>query len=285
MKRVILIVCLCFTLSAAGFAEGLSLKLTGGLYYMTGGDYNNIIQGRTDYFHSLSSLNITSDLQKLTLSANLGLEFILDITDNIGVGLGVAYLHATNDGTMQATTGSVSIQEEFTPLVTSVPVMLNLHVTIPITEKVNIHLSGGPGVYFSTLQFDRTTIDSTPSLALDETLSYDSTTRTKLGFQGTLGLEYGISDTVFMVLEATGRSAVASGFNGPWSLIGSWVNGAIGDSGNSPVWYEEVQSGANYHPDMAVKDTAPIASSLRNVRPVKISVGGIGVQVGLKFYL
>jgi len=283
MKRAVLIVCLCFPLSAAGFAAGLSLKLTGGMYYMTGGDYNNIIQGRTDYYHSLSSLNITGDLEKLTLSANLGLEFILDFTDNVGIGLGVGFLHATNDGTMTATSGSVSILEEFTPLVTSWPVMLNLHVTIPVSEKVNIHLSGGPGIYFSTFQFDRTTSDS--SLTLDETLSYDSKTRASLGFQGTLGLEYGISDTVYMLVEATGRSAVVSGFNGPWSLIGSWEYGAISDNGTSPVWYEEVQSGANYYPDMAVKDTAPIGSSLRNVRSAKISLGGFGVQFGLRFYL
>jgi opacity protein-like surface antigen len=283
MKRVIAIVCLCFILSAAGFAEGLSLKLTGGMYYLTGGDYNNIIQGRTDYYHSLSSLNITSDLKKLTLCANFGLEFILDITDNIGIGLGAGFLHATNDGTMQAKSGSVSIQEEFTPLVTAFPVMLNLHVTIPITEKMHIHLSGGPGVTFSTFQFDRTTIDS--SLTLDETLSFDSKTRAAFGFQGTLGLEYAISDSVYMILDANARSAVASGFKGPWSLIGSWEHGAIGASGSSPVWYEEVQGGANYYPDMVVKDTAPIASSLRNVRSARISLGGIGVQVGLKFYL
>lgn len=283
MKRVIAIVCLCFTLSAAGFAAGLSLKLTGGMSYMTGGDYNNIIQGRTDYYHSLSYLNITNDLKKLNLAANFGIEFILNITDNVGIGLGAGFIHATNEGIMEAMAGSVSIKEEFTPLVTSVPVMLNLHVTIPVAEKMNIHLSAGPGVYFSTLQFNRTTIDS--SLSLDETLTFDSKTNTALGFQGTLGLEYAISDSVFMIFEASGRSAVGSGFKGPWSLIGSWEHGAIGDSGNSPVWYEEVQGGANYYADMLVQDSAPIAGNLRNVRSARFSVSGIGVLVGLKFNL
>jgi len=283
MKRIIGIACLGFTLSVAGFADGLSLKLTGGAYFMSGGDYNAIIQGRTDLYHSLSSLSITSDLEKLTLAANLGFEFIVDITNNIGIGLGVGFLHATNVGSMQATYGSESIQEEFTPLLTSWPFTLNLHVTIPVSEKVNIHLSGGPGVYVSTFHFNRTSMDS--ALSLQETLAFDSKTSIDLGFQGTLGLEYGISDTVFMVAEVTGRSAVVTGFNGPWSLLGSWVNGVIVDSGNSPVWYDEVQSGANYYPDMAVKDTAPVASNLRNVRSSRISLGGFGLQVGLKFHL
>jgi opacity protein-like surface antigen len=255
------------------------------MYYMTGGDYNNIIQGRMDYYNSLSDFSITSNLEKLTLSANFGAELVLDFTDNVGVGLGVGFLHATNDGSVQATNGSLSLMEELTPLVTSWPIMLNLHVTIPITEKVNIHFSAGPGLYLSTFQFDRTTDDS--SLSLDETLSFDSSTCVSLGFQGTLGIEYGISDTVFMLVEATGRSAYASNVNGPWTLNGGWVNGAISGSGSGTVWYEEVQSspGGNYYPDMTIKDTEPILSTLRNVRSAKISLGGFGLQVGLKFYL
>jgi opacity protein-like surface antigen len=283
MKRVVGIVCFCLTLSAAGFAEGVSLKFTGGMYYIIGGDYNNIIQGRTDYYHSLSSLNITGDLTKMGLAANFGLELVVDITDNIGIGLGVGFLHATNDATMQAVSGSDSIQEEFTPLLTSFPIMLNLHVTIPVTEKVNIHLSGGPGAYFSTFKLNRSMSDT--SIGLDQTFFFDSKTSTSYGFQGTLGLEYRVSDSVCMFAEANGRSAFVSGFNGPWSLTGADANGTISASGAGSLWYEEVQSGANYYADMVVKSQAPSGSNLRNVRMSRISLGGIGLQVGLKFTL
>jgi opacity protein-like surface antigen len=283
MKRVVGIVCLCLALSAAGFAEGVSLRLTGGMYYMIGGDYNNILQGRTDYYHSLSSLNVTGDLSKMILAANFGLELVVDITNTIGIGLGVGFLHATNDAAMQAVSGSNSIQEEFTPLLTSFPIMLNLHITIPVTENVNVHLSGGPGAYFSVFKFNRSLSDT--STGLDQTLFFDSTTATSFGFQGSLGLEYHVSDSVCMFAEVKGRSAFVSGFTGPWSLTGADANGTISASGAGPVWYEEVQTGTSYYADMVVKGKAPSGSDLRNVRLSRISLGGIGLQVGLKFSL
>ena len=283
MKKTLVVLCLCFILASYGFGSGFSLKLSGGLSYLMGGDYNEIIQGQNDFYHNATTLSISNDFKKLNLGWNAGAEFIVNFTDNLGLGLGVGYISASNETTLTGSIGVVSLGETYRPSISAVPITLNFHYFLPIGPTMNVHFFAGPGVYFGSVKFENEI--SVPVILTDITSSVKPDSSTAFGFQGGLGLEIGLSSNIFLVFDVQGRVASFSNLKGPWTVSGTAFGIPISLSGTGTLWYEELLDSGTYYADWDVNTTQPTGSYLRNVHAASNSLSGVSAQLGFRIAL
>jgi hypothetical protein len=283
MKKLLVMLCLCCALASYSFGTGFSLKLDGGLNYLMGGDYNEIVQGRNDSFHSESGFAVSQELKKLRLGWNAGAEFIVNLTDRLGLGLGVGYISASNESTLAGTAGGVSLAMTYRPSISAVPITLNLHYFLPIGPAMNVHFFAGPGFYFGSIKYENEV--SVPFLASDLTTSIKPDGPTAFGVQGGLGLEIGLSGNIFLVFDVQGRVASFKDLKGPWTETGTVFGLTVNNSGTGTIWYEEVLNGGTYYAAGVIDDTQPSGTGLRNVHSASFSLSGVSAQLGFRIAL
>ena len=279
MKKALLGVLLCLSMAVFAFSGGFSIKVNGGANFLMGGDYNTIVEDTNAYWHS-TGVTIGGALDKLSMGWNFGAEFIYNITDQMGVGLGVGYITASNESTMTATSGPLQLTNTWTPSVSAIPITLNFHYFLPVSDMMNVHFTVGPGLYISTFKWDiydalGTTAD--PDI-LNETALYRPDGVLGFGFQGGLGIEFAVSSNISLCLDVLGRMASLSGFSGPWTLTGSIAGFPFSDSGTGTFYYYESGGYANY----SVSDTMPSGGGVSNAREASVSLSGVVAQFGIK---
>jgi hypothetical protein len=283
MKRAIGLVIMCLSLAALSFGSGFSLRFGGGATTLSGGDYNSIVQGRNDYYHALSDYTLTGELNKLEFSADFDAELVYDLNDYLGFGLGVGYLHVSNDGQIIAATTGGGVVEAFTPLLTSLYAAASLQANLPVGETIRLHLSAGPAIYATSFKFDYT-FGQDPE-GTDESLSFDSERKMAVGFQGAFGIEVGLSDTVFGFIHLVGRAVSYSGISGSYDITGVEAGHLVDATGTGSWWYHETDRGGVYYPDWTLSQNMPTGADIRNVRAAEMSLSGVGVRLGLKIGL
>ena len=283
MKKTLVVLCLCCVLASYGFGSGFSLKLSGGLNYLMGGDYNEIIQGLNDWYHNATSASISNDFKKLKLGWNAGAELIVNFTDSLGLGLGVGYISASNKTTLTASVGAISQVDTYRPSISAVPITLNFHYFLPVGPRMNIHFFAGPGLYLGSVKLDNELI--VQALATDYTASLKPDSSTAFGVQGGLGLEIGLSSNIFLVLDVQGRFAKFTELKGPFTVSGTAYGLPINISGTGTIWYKEKLAGGTYYASWDVDAAQPTGTDLRNVHAASFSLSGISAQLGFRIAL
>ena len=285
MKKLFLIGVLCLSLTAVGFSMGFSIKATGGLSLLFGGDYNSAVQGQNDLYHAETGVTVNSELSKLSLGIDFGAEFILQFTDSMGVGLGVGYITASNDSTLavHVTALGIGYSENYKPSVSVVPLTLSFHYFLPLGSSVRLHFFAGPGLYLATVKFDSTLIATLGAIEVGKAvLAYTPDTKLAFGFQGGIGIEFGLSRNIALLLDAAGRYLSISGLSGSWVLDGHEGLIPVHMTGTGTFYYYESEGGGNYYGTLDVSDTLPSGGFIRNVREASISLSGIQFQTGVR---
>ncbi len=191
MKKLFLIGVLCLSLATAGFSMGFSIKATGGLSLLMGGDYNTAVADQNAYAHTLTGATVDSEFSKLGMGLDFGGEFILLFTDSMGIGLGAGYITASDDSTLQMHSGAIIVSDRFAPSVSAIPFTLNFHYFLPLGSSMRLHFFGGPGLYLTTVKFDYTGIFNL--LGINLTTNFTPDTKLVFGFQGGLLQDQGLS--------------------------------------------------------------------------------------------
>lgn len=278
MKKAILGVVLCLSLAVFGFSTGFSIKINGGANFLMGGDYNKII---TDANADPNILGYpatgSGELKQLTMGWNFGAEFILNFTDEIGLGLGVGYITASNDSTLTSTIGIVSLSSNYKPSASVIPITLNFHYFLPLGDAFKFHFTAGPGLYLSTFEFDAHFISTL--LATDYTETFTPSSLAVFGFQGGLGFEIAVSPSVSLCVDALGRMANISGLKGSHTLSGTilGVTGSISHSSDTFYYYE--YGGRSF---AAIQANPVSGTGISSAREASVSLSGICAMAGIK---
>jgi len=280
MKKLILIGVLCLSLTAVGFSMGFSIKATGGLSLLFGGDYNKIVADQNAYAATLPGITVASEYSKLGMGFDFGAEFILQFTDSMGIGLGAGYITASNESTLQITSGVVSLTQTYTPSVSAIPLTLNFHFFLPLGSTLRLHFFAGPGLYITTVKFDATYVLS--ALAINLTQKFTPDTKLVFGFQGGLGIEFGLSRNIALLLDMAGRYVSVSGLTGPMDTAGTVFGIPVHTTETGTFYYAEANSGGTYYAYQIVDDTMPSGASIRNAREGSFSLSGIQFQTGIR---
>lgn len=283
MKKLFLIGVLCLSITAVGFSMGFSIKATGGLSMLFGGDYNAAVQGQNDFYHSLPAVIVNSELSKLSLGIDFGAEFILQFTDSMGVGLGLGYITASNDSTLAAHYGVIGVSGNYKPSVSVVPFTLNFHYFLPLGSSLKLHFFGGPGLYLASIKYDSTVIFTVGAIELAKAVqTFTPDNKLAFGFQGGFGVEFGLSRNIALLLDVAGRYCSISNITGDWVTDGTVLWFHIHSTGTGTFYYAEYLTSGTYYADMTIAGTPPSGAGIRNARAGSISLSGIQFQTGIR---
>ncbi len=284
MKKLLCVAVLTLFLATVGFSMGFSLKLTGGAAYITSGDYNDAIEGTNAYIAHYGQ-NITSTYSKLQFGMDLGVEFILNVTENIGIGLGVGYMQVSHD------TETVEYDydllwwtlhdlQTLKPSVSAIPLTLNFHYAMPM-GGVNLNFFAGVGFYLSTMKVDQRVKDYYIIVPYDLTLSYKAS-KTAFGFQGGIGLDIPISGNVSFVVDVTGRYARLSDIMGDYTITGTFL-GTVNESGSNYYYYAyDLSAGGTTYKMHTLIDDAHKPTGSTYSRHGNFDLTGVSAQAGFR---
>jgi hypothetical protein len=280
MKKVLVGTILCFSLAVFGFSMSFSIKVNGGPNFLFGGDYNKIAEAANHPTYGPIPMATAGEIKKLSMGWNFGAEFIVSLTDRMGLGLGVGYLTASNDSSLTATVMILSESWNYKPSVSVIPITLSFHYSLPFSQAFSAHFSAGPGLYISSFKFENHFV--MPFLLTDVTETFTPNTKVFFGAQGGVGLEFAVSPGVSLTLDVVGRLANMVNLSGEHILTGMLLGmtGSI-SANNHMLYYYEDAGRARY----TIQANMPSGSGVTNAREASVSLSGICAMVGIKINL
>ncbi len=288
MKKTLALIGLVLSLASAGPAIDLSLKLTGGAAFITGGDYNAGIKGANAYLAAFGR-DVAGEFSRLDLGMDFGAEVVLGLTDRLGVGIGVGYMRFSRSREEVAydwdILGLTFHNTDFlAPSVTAVPLTLNVHYSLPL-GRIRVGVFGGVGYYLSKMRVEsgfESDFFGTSSDVVFESAKVGG----RFGFQGGLGVEVPMGGNFSFVVDLVGRVAGLKDIQGDYTRSGTFLGIPFSFSGNDAYYYTEQQrfQGVFYQMNDWITDAdAPSSPAYRNVRHGTFGLSGISGQAGIKF--
>jgi opacity protein-like surface antigen len=277
MKRVMSGLAAFVILTSLSYGQ-FSLRLTGGMVRIAGGDYNKGMDGRNDFARD-NYFNISGTYEGLTFGMNFKGEIVFNFNDRMGIGLGSGFVQVSRDSHISygySPTESAE-NDQFTPNVRVVPITLNFHYKVPLLAKLNLDLSVGAGYYLTKMDFEM--INSGPTWR--DTYTFHST-KGLMGFQGGVGLEYTLSNQLALVLEAGGQYAKLSEVKGDFVY-----DGLFHDEGPDAIlWYYDYDyrtaTFRKIYPWIDLRTYDPTDPAHTNVRKGELDLSGFSALAGIK---
>ncbi len=193
---------------------GFTLKLAAGLSLFSGGDF---YRGAAGMFDSNADAFISSgytEESRKTKSFRSGFEaggdIIYHFSPRLGVGLGMDYIFARAESRfIFHGQDASSFKMWSTPWINAFSIKLGLFYSLPVSPWLTVCLNGGPALFLVKYNYNRNVV--VPGVADD---FYQQANAQKIGFRGGLGLEIHLNQRAAVLLEAQGRFARITDFEG-----------------------------------------------------------------------
>ena len=261
---------------------GLSLKLTGGMAYFSGGDVRVGTRGmynqNSDYLSSQGFM-LESFLKSFHFGAELSGDIVFNLNPKFGIGIGSGFIYAYNRSLLTINEEEFMyriFQMESHPEIRVIPLKVGMFFSFPIHRLFNITINAGPVLYFAKYRY---TMSSDCDI-LDNL--YHEASAKRMGFQGGIGLEINLNQNAIFLIEYHGRYAKISNFQGK-ARINDWelnINGTASDN-------VSIEEGTLYflknqkYPGLAILKGKP--SGYENIRTAVFDLSGFNLRAGLKF--
>jgi len=195
-------------------ASVLTIRLYGGGTYLQGGDINSGMKGWADYYKAYYGTygypQQTGSFAPVHLGFDAGGDIIFHLTTRFGIGLGAEYLMATKSSTLAFQSTASSFTMRFVGIPSAIPAKLSLFYFLPLGNRVRVSLHAGAGYYSASARLEsHSSID----------YIIDSSAK-GIGYHGGLGLEWELFPKFCLLIEAAGRYASLSGFEGDVTMVG-----------------------------------------------------------------
>jgi hypothetical protein len=219
---------------------------------------------------------------------NFGGEFILNIDESFGIGLGVGYMQFSHDTETITGTGIFGTVNTWTlkPTVTSIPITLNVHYTLPL-GGVNLNLFAGVGYYISKVKVDSSQSLWSGLLLTSSNAFTSNSIGGQFGFQGGLGLEIPLGGNFSFVADITGRYVSLKDIKGDYTISGISIFTiplpSVSGTDQYYYAYEHSYSGTWYKViGMSTDVSKPSGMTNRNVAHGTFDLTGVSGQAGFK---
>lgn len=194
---------------------GIQLRLTGGLAMFDGGDLETGTAGRYDQILSeLISYGLEISRPQKNPFHNgfeMGGDIVYFFTPRLGVGLGGGLMkaHAENKIMFNWPGSPYDYSMSGVSDMNVLSLRLGLFLSLPLNRLLTFCASAGPVWYFPEFRYtgDAIVIGTEDSLHQEAKANH-------LGVQGCLGLEFRMNRRLSFILQAQGRYAKISGFEG-----------------------------------------------------------------------
>ena len=275
-----------FSLTGIGQAQlRLSFKATGGYGTISPGDINAVIKSKDNMLKDLASIyGYTKEgaLEKINWGLNFEGEFILNLTDNLGIGLGSGYIQWKKRSTTSLiieTVGTINNNAE--PNITTIPIKISVYYFYPGASKMNIFLKGGIGYYFGkiTLSLEEDIV----STSIVEAWQVFKVKDNGIGFHGGIGFEYNIVQNIAFFVEGAGRYAKLKDWKGEVTYK-DWLD-QLTEKRSGTFWYYEFERYGKYYPNVDIKEDKPTDPHFKNLRKFECNLSGLSLKVGIRIKL
>jgi len=256
---------------------GLSIRLTGGPTFFSGGDISKGAKGLYDAasdFVASYGFAIERRFNAFDSGFEVVADFVYNLTSKFGVGIGSGYMHLTQQSLLLFEEPDLfqKNQAGTAPKITAFPIRLGVFFNFPLHRLVNLTLNSGAALYITKYSFTR----STNWYQLD--LINHKADATGIGFHGGVGFEVNFHRRAALILECRGRYAKISGFNGKSNIKKCIL---------PPIEFENIEeNGALYyleedgHPSLAVLEQEP--TGYETFRKATLDLSGFIFQAGIK---
>jgi hypothetical protein len=283
MKKCLFGLVVFAMVATAAHPQTVSLKLTGGLTWINGGDYNLGLSGQNRLLG-----DTLSSLSGAYLPLNNGfhgqVEIIHNLNPHLAVGLGGGYYRVSREG--RVTGGGLilgvpfSLDSAVTAKVSVIPFFINLHYLALVVSRLSLDVFAGP--VFNVVQFNYVNASSTTLLAAQTTETFTAS-HTAVGGQAGVGLNFEIIKGVSFVAEGCYRYAKVKDFQGNWSRLGTSSLGPVSQTSSvSDMWFYRLNVGSTYD-QFGFFDSIPQGSSISGARRAEIDLSGFNASAGFKF--
>jgi len=285
MRKAVLFLSILFIAAAAAYPQLISFKLTGGLTWISGDDYNKGVAGRNQYIRDTTT-TMSGAYKELTGGLNLLGEIIVHTRSHWAVGFGGGYYSLGNESTVTSQGVPADTPFNFTstfkPKLSVIPLYINLHYFTRLASKAKLDLYAGP--LFQVVQFS---FENPSTLSIDtvsQTVTYTAS-QTSFGFQAGLGLSYDLMSGVALIVDGCYRYGKATNLMGNWAVLGTSATGTINSSSAEYyAWAYDYAPAGKYSLLDFFDNNGPTGEFITNARKADIRLSGVTASAGLKIY-
>jgi hypothetical protein len=258
---------------------GIGLRIHGGLDFFDGGDINDTRSNLTlnEYLAGQAGIPYTLEENELHRSLEGGGNLLLYLGKRLGIALGAAYLSASSDNRLAISLPSLppaTYTITFNPAVSAMPVTAGLFFILPLGGRLDLLAEAGGGWTLARLAIDQAFSGDFGSMQFNA--------RGEAGgpcAYARLGLEFRVSRGIFFFIEALGRYARVSGFQGSAEIL---QNDVIISSGDGRFYTYDQDFSGHTIPFIDFADEPPSGPSVSNVGETQIDFSGACARGGLR---
>ncbi len=255
---------------------GIHVRLTGGLSLLSGGDIKTGVQGMYDWgVQVIRTAGYTlgkSDVSPFSSGYEFGGDIVYYFGGRLGVGAGAGRMQVSKTNSQMFSSGPLDNSMTVVPQANVLALRMGAFYAQPLNRLLTVCLSAGPAFYSVKYRYAGDISMPTYGYSLSQRLKAGG-----LGAEGSVGLEFRMNPRLAFILEAQGRYARISGFEGTQALyeyLGGPFTNTVTDG---PLYY--VQEGSL--PRLEVFSDAPPAG-LTSRRAV-LDLSGLSLRAGLNF--
>jgi hypothetical protein len=255
---------------------GIHVRVNGGYTLLSGGDFNTGIQGMYDWGRqSIVSAGYTlgeSDERPLRSGYELGGDIVYYFAGRLGIGAGGTLARVNKTNTQFFSFGPHDFAMRVAPQIDILSFRLGLFYVLPINRLLTVCFNVGPAYYSVDYKYSGNIQEANYTYALSQRAKAKD-----WGVQGGIGLEIRMNQRLGFIIEAQGRYAKISGFDGEEQLY-EYLGGPISKSGKNGTLYYLEEEG---YPRLGIFPEAPVEGF--NSREAVFDFTGVSFRAGLNF--
>jgi hypothetical protein len=260
-----------------------NLVLSGGYGTITGGDVPTVMDGMNTKIRDLAAaadFSVVDTLEVAKWGPELEAEFLFRPARNFGLSLGIGYLRKADDSRVAGELeGLAGVSLDWTATYQLIPLKLSGTYFFNAGSKLTAYAKAGIGYYFGRMTYTVRTEETLLGITLWDQNDGEATAG-GLGFHGGLGLEYPLSPSFALFLEAAGRYVSLK----DWSVENDYSTAWGSETETGKFWFaEELDSElGKYYPTLHMVEEMPSDPDLRNVREASFGFSGFALKAGVK---
>ena len=261
----------------------LSIRLYGGYGHIAAGDVND---GADYYFEILEIYSaqgfgtVTGGYKPLHGGYDFGADLIYQITPRIGLGLGAGFMRNSSHSLGNWTYVDDDVDITVDSTLSAIPIRLGVFFTVPVGGRLNLTADVG-AAYYLGLKLDATQrLDFADASWMEMSVGSTEAGSSNIGFHGSLGFEYKLSQMMGLFVEAAGRYAKLSNFDAVTGIQNS--SGGGGDTTDGKL-YIATQTDPDFPVSgFTIEETPPVDDEFTTYREPKVDLSGFSLRAGIR---
>ncbi len=248
------------------------LSLSGGAGFINGGDLNTGTKGLADFYRDALSLEGSGEVRSVRLSYVFGGELNFSLSSDISVGLGADFLQGEKKSQVDFRMNDTTTQSFITqPKIQALP----LRLFLTFSPFSSFYIKTGVEYYFAECVYlYRLERGELWEEHQGEAKAQD------FGFFGGFGFEWKIYSSLSFVIEALGRYARITGFEGKNTYRDS--EDSLSTEEGKLYFYQGVGGGDATYPLLFIRKNEPAGSDVSKVKEAVVDFSGFSLRMGIK---